>query len=349
MRFTQPCCAAFLAVALATSSVCATEKTPFSRRNPVVEAVQKTREGIVAIRVPRQGERDMIGSGVVFDERGLIVTNRHVTGGKKSLKVRFSDGTDVNGEVILTEPDLDLAVVRVNTNKRLKALTFAPTSDLMVGEDVIAIGNPYGYEGTVSRGIISALNREITMPNDVVISGLIQTDAPINPGNSGGPLVNINGEVIGINVAMRDGAQNIAFTINASTVKKFLNKHYSANRVAGIDHGIRCEEKVVAEMGDRQRVVVKAASHAELKAGDEIRLVAGCQIVNAFDVERSLWHSKPGQKVELKVIRQGKEVTVTMTLAASQGAGTATALINELPPSNALLVADKNVREANQR
>lgn len=349
MRVFQPWCAAILAAALISTSVSAQEKSPFSRRNPVVEAVQKTKEGIVAIRVPRQGERDMIGSGVVFDERGLIVTNRHVTGGKKNVKVRFNCGTELNGEVILTEPDLDLAVVRVSASKKLKALTFAPTSDLMVGEDVIAIGNPYGYEGTVSKGIISALNREITMPNDVVMTGLIQTDAPINPGNSGGPLVNINGEVIGINVAMRDGAQNIAFTINASTVKNFLNKHYSANRVAGIEHGLRVEEKVVAEMGDRQRVVIKTASHVGLKAGDEIRLVAGCQIVNGFDIERSLWHSKPGQKVEVKVIRQGQEMTVTMTLEASQGAGTAVALVNELPANNALFVADKNVREANQR
>ncbi|MSU78683.1 MAG: PDZ domain-containing protein [Gemmataceae bacterium] len=122
-----------------------------------------------------------------------------------------------------------------------------------------------------------------------------------------------------------------------------------AHHIAGVDHGLRFEEKVIAETGDRQRVVVKAAAHAELKVGDEIRLVADCQIVNGFDIERSLWHSKPGQKIEVEVIRQGQPMTVTMTLAASQGAGTAVALVNELPANNTLFVADKNVREANQR
>ena len=96
---------------------------------------------------------------------------------------------------------------RSTQEKPLKALHLAPIDDFLVGETVIAIGNPYGYEGTVSGGIISALNREVTMPNDIVMTGLIQHDAPINPGNSGGPLVNINAEVIGINVAMRDGAR----------------------------------------------------------------------------------------------------------------------------------------------
>src|SRR5207302_2226516 len=133
---------------------------------------------------------------------------------------------------------------------KLTALPLGP-DDMMVGEDVFAVGSPFGYEATVSRGIISALNRKITMPNDVEMTGLIQHDAPINPGNSGGPLVNINAEVIGINVAMRDGAQNIAFTINTDHVHGFL-KRYS-KRVSGVAHGLNYEEKVVAEVGDRQR------------------------------------------------------------------------------------------------
>jgi len=110
----------------------------------------------------------------------------------------------------------------------------------MVGETVLAIGSPFGYEATVSRGIISALNREITMPNDVIMTGLIQHDAPINPGNSGGPLINIKAEVIGVNVAMRDGAQNIAFTINARTVQGFLTRY--SRRRSGVQHGVKFED-----------------------------------------------------------------------------------------------------------
>jgi serine protease Do len=316
MKSYLPSCAALFAVACLAHFVAADE--PTSRRNPVVAAVAKNRAGVVAIRVPRANEKDMIGSGFIVDESGLIVTNRHVTGGKKIVKVRLHDGTDLYGEVVKTDVNLDLAVIRINTNKKLHVLQLAPTSDLMLAETVIAMGNPYGYEGTISVGIISALNREITMPNDVVIGGLIQTDAAINPGNSGGPLVNINGEVIGIVVALRDGAQNIAFAINASTVKGFLNKNFSAKSVSGIDHGLQYAEKVTAEIGDRQRVVVQHASDAALQSGDEILAVGGRKVVNAFDMERSLWQSRPGEQVNLKVVRQGRELTVTVTLGAGQ-------------------------------
>jgi len=323
MLYSRPCAAALLAVALFTPNVFTqdlkTLSEPFARRNPVVEAVQKTKAGIVAIRVPRPGERDSIGSGLIVDEGGLIVTNRHVTGGKKYLKVRLCDGTDYTGEVIMSETDLDLALIKITSQKPLTALQFAPTHDLMVGETVIAIGNPYGYEGTVSRGIISALNREVTMPNEVVMTGLIQHDAPINPGNSGGPLVNINAEVIGINVAMRDGAQNIAFTINANTVKGFL-KRYS-QRVSRVEPGVKVEETVIAEVGDRQRVVVKNAVHAELKSGDEIRTLGALKVSSSFDIERAMWAKEPGQKIECTLVRQGQAMTVTLTLGANEVAG----------------------------
>ena len=344
MRLTPSFCAALLAAALLSPIAYAQEsKTlsePFSRRNPVVEAVQKTKAGIVAIRVPRPGERDSIGSGLIVDEGGLIVTNRHVTGGKRYLKVRLNDGSDHTGEVVMSETELDLALIKINAKKPLQALQFAPIDDLMVGETVIAIGNPFGYEGTVSRGIISALNREITMPNDVLMTGLIQHDASINPGNSGGPLVNINAEVIGINVAMRDGAQNIAFTINANTVKAFLKKY--SQKVSRVETGVKVEEKVIAEMGDRQRVVVQNALHAELQCGDEIRTVGSLKVSNAFDIERALWSKEPGQTVELKLVRQGQEMTVTLTLAANDGAGQVASVSQAQPATTA------NVRPATQ-
>ena len=240
MRGIPSYCAAIWAVVLITPLSLAQEKIPISRTTAVVEAVKKTVAGVVAIRVPRQGQKDMIGAGIIVDESGLILTNRHVTGGKKQLKIRLHDGTELTGEVALTDPDLDLALLQINTTKKLTVLHLGPTDDLMVGETVLAIGSPFGYEATVSRGIISALNREITMPNDVVMTGLIQHDASINPGNSGGPLININAEVIGVNIAMRDGAQNIAFTINARTVQGFLTR-YSRHR-SGVQHGVKFEE-----------------------------------------------------------------------------------------------------------
>lgn len=348
MKHTPSFCAAIFAVLVLHSFSYAQESARGRSDDPIVKAVEKSIHSVVAIRVPRPGEKDMIGSGFIFDTRGFIVTNRHVTAGKKYVKVRLNDGTDLTGEVVVADADLDLAVVRINTNLKLKALTLLGKDDLLLAEKVIAIGSPYGYEGTVSVGIISAKNREIHMPNDVVMTKLIQHNAAINPGNSGGPLVNINAEVIGINVAMRDGAQNIAFAIHAITVKDFLEKNFNARSVAGIDHGIKAEGTVVAEVGDRQRVVVKNASHEALKAGDEIITLGSHKLANTFDLERALWDAKPGQAVEARVIRQGKEMAVTLTMSSSQGAGTVAA-VSRSTRGNADVAATTNVRSASER
>ena len=348
MRYSPSYCAAILAVALFTTFVNAQTTINVRKTDPIVQAVEKTIASVVAIRVPRQGERDMIGSGVIVHESGTIVTNRHVTGGKKHVKVRLNDGTDLTGEVIVADADLDLAVVRINHRELLPALRLGSKDDLFLAEKVIAIGSPYGYEGTVSVGIISAKNRQITMPNDVIISGLIQHTAAINPGNSGGPLINVDGKVIGINVAMRDGAQNIAFAINASMVTDFLTRNINAKRVAGVEHGLKVENTVVAEAVDSQRVIVKNAAQDELKAGDEIRTVGNLTVANTFDVERALWSKKPGQKVEVKLVRQGKEVDVMLTLGASQGAGSV-AVISQETPAVQYPAATTNVRSTNGR
>jgi serine protease Do len=315
--------AALLLAALWIPTAAAQEPEPFSRRSPVVEAVQKTKASIVCIRVPRPGGgKDMIGSGVIIDERGIIVTNRHVVGNNKSVSVRLHDASVLTADVLAGDPACDLAVLRLQSDKKLAALALGPVKDLMVGETVIAIGHPYGYTNTVSTGIIAALDREITMPTQDTITGLIQITAAINPGNSGGPLLNVNGELIGINVALREGAQNIAFAINAGEVKAFLNKHLSAHKVSGIAHGLACQEKIIAETGDRQRVLVAGApATTKLKNGDEIRSISSLSIVNAFDVERALWGRKPGDQVAMKVVRQGQELTVTLTLSAAPGAG----------------------------
>jgi serine protease Do len=296
---------------------------PFPRRNPVTEAVQKSRASIVSIRVPRPGGgKDMIGSGVIVDQRGVIITNRHVVGSNRQVTVCLHDGSTFTGEVLAADPSCDLAIVRVDAKRQLSFLRLAPVKDLMVAETVIAIGHPYGYTNSVSTGIISALGREIEMPTRDVIAGLIQHTAAINPGNSGGALLNINGELIGINVALREGAQNIAFAINAADVKTFLGKHLSALKVSGVHLGLACEEKVIGETGDRQRVVVAGEpSVAGFKRGDEIRAIGSLRIANAFDMERALWGKKAGEQVALQVVRQGQEMTVNLTLTAGLGAG----------------------------
>lgn len=290
-----------------------------SRRTAMVAAVEKTRPSIVTIKTPNpQGGKDLIGAGVIIDERGYIVTNRHVTAGKKQVKVRLHDGTDLTGTVLVADTDFDLAVLRIHTNSKLAALRISAADDLMVGETVFAVGNPLGYEGTVSRGIISALNRKVTMPNDVVMTGLIQHDVPINPGNSGGPLVNIDAEVIGINVAMRDNAQNIAFAINAQTIDGVLSRLLSAKKLTGFAHGLTCECKerdalppglVVTKVAKRS-----PASDAGIRAGDMVMRIGEQDIANRLDMERAFWERKEGERVPVLVHRQNEEKTVHITV-----------------------------------
>jgi serine protease Do len=350
MRYLSPRGIAAILVSFALSGITfsgitfADEPQPFARRSPVVEAVTKTKASIVCVRVPRPGGgKDMIGTGVIVDPSGLIVTNRHVVAANRSATVCLSDNTALKADVLVADPGCDLAILQVQAAKPLPFLKTGPRSDLMVGETVIAIGHPFGYTNTVSTGIISALDREITMPTQDVITGLIQITAAINPGNSGGPLLNVNGELIGINVALREGAQGIAFAINASDVEAFLIKHRSARKVSGINHRLQYAEKVIAETGDRQRVVLTGApAELGLQQGDEIRAVGDHQVVNAFDLERAFCGRKPGEQVALKVVRQGQELTLNLTLAAGQGAGQV-ANLAPLPTAPAADVATPGV------
>jgi serine protease Do len=295
----------------------------FDRKNPVTEAVSKTKDCIVTIKTTRaSGAREVAGTGVIVEPRGLVVTNKHVVEtGRGGLTVVLADGTELDGDIIMAESRFDLAVVRIKAGRQLPYLHLAAT-DLMVGEDVIAIGHPYGYVNTVSRGIISALNRQITLPGGEVLTGLIQTDASINPGNSGGPLLNINGELIGLNVAIREDAKGIAFAINAGMVAQVLAQHFDAFRVSKITLGLKVEEKIEKQyQADREQHLALAESAGALQAGDVIVQVASNEVTNRFDLERAFWGKKPGETVEVMVKRQGQPTTVTLTLAAGQGAG----------------------------
>jgi serine protease Do len=299
----------------------------FSRETPIVQAVRKTRDGIITIRVDRRGnwgnKKEVVGTGVIVDERGYAVTNRHVVKGADHVAVVLADHSEVAARVLTEDAHHDMAILRLSSEKKLKALTFAPGSDLMVGETVIAIGHPFGYVNTVSTGIISALDREITMPEGEVLTNLIQTNASINPGNSGGPLLNINGELIGINVALREGAQGIAFALNADTVQQVLSKHLSAGKVSRVGHGIRCKEVVRDEAAARQQVVVddvaprSPAAAAGLKPGDVLVELARRPVSNRFDVERALWHCKPGDCVQAAIVREGKSTRVDLRLTGA--------------------------------
>lgn len=294
----------------------------YPRETPIVKAVRKTQPGIVSIRVEKKSglsKKESVGTGVIVDERGYVVTNRHVVAGADQLIVRLHDGTELPSVSMVEDSKYDLAILRIQATRKLHSLPLGPGSDLMVGETVIAVGHPFGYTNTVSTGIVSALGRDISLPTGETLNNLIQTNASINPGNSGGPLLNINGEVIGINVALREGAQGIAFALNADTVQQILSRHLSAVKQAKVSHGLACIEKVAADGPARQQVVIQelAGSNAlqsGLKRGDQIVRIGTQIVANRFDVERALWDCKGGEKVALTVAREGKMITVDLTL-----------------------------------
>lgn len=166
-----------------------------------------------------------LGSGVILDKNGLIVTNAHVIQKASTIYVVLNDGSILQAEVIRVSQDDDLAIIKTDLPSLVKGVKFADIKDLMIGETVIAIGNPLGLENSVTVGVISGKDRAFSSPEcEYVCSGLVQIDASINPGNSGGALLNLDGELIGVNVAVVQNAQNIGFAIPAGKIVKLLEK-----------------------------------------------------------------------------------------------------------------------------
>src|SRR5262249_12113427 len=266
---------------------------------------EKTRAGIVTVTAVKDdswGRKEVVGTGIIVDERGYVLTNRHVVVPADHITVELDEGTRLEAKLLADDARLDLAGLRIQAKRVLHALVFGPSADVLVGETVIAVGSPFGYSNSVSTGIVSAVGRRIALRGGDVLGDLIQTDASINPGNSGGPLLNINGEVIGINIAVRDGAQGIAFALGSDKVVQLLSRQLSAARIAGVDLGLDCRERVAPAGDSRQHLVVVGLAPEEqstLDEGDELLSLGGRAVANRFDLERALWENRPGDRVEL--------------------------------------------------
>ncbi len=193
------------------------------RFTPTVKVFEKTRPSVVSIRgektvmpAPQEAVADPprrvngMGTGIVIDARGYILTNYHVVDGVREIQVTTSDEKKYVAAVVARDTETDLAVIKISPAEKLQVIPMGTSSDLMPGEPVVAIGNAFGYEDTVTTGIVSALHRAVQINDAQFYDDLIQTSAPINPGNSGGPLMNIDGEMIGVNVAVRAGARESA-------------------------------------------------------------------------------------------------------------------------------------------
>jgi serine protease Do len=289
-----------------------------------VEAVEKSQPCVVSIssekkaasnsRWPFSAEENQrprisgMGSGVVVDPRGYILTNHHVVDKVEGIEVQLADGTKYSGRVLQFDPVMDLALLKVEPAQPLRAIAIGISSDLMVGETVITIGNAFGYENTVSVGIISALHRDVTLSDEQVYRNLVQTDAAINPGNSGGPLININGELIGINVAVRAGAQKIGFALPIDEVKKVAVEMLSTRRIASTWHGLVVDDLL---RGKERAVVItevqpgSPGETAGFKLGDELMRVGDQAVSSMLDLERGLLDCRPGQARMLSIRRGG--------------------------------------------
>ncbi len=309
------------------------------RETPAVRAVRNITPSVVNIRSEKTVTADSVlyatrggqkvagmGTGVVVDRRGYIVTNYHVIAGVDWLRVTLSDGGVHTARIVSFDRQADLAIIKVDAGHPLPEMPLGTSSDLMLAETVFAIGNAYGYEDTVTCGIVSALHREVEVNKTQTYHNLIQTDASINPGNSGGPLVNLEGHVVGINVAIRAGAQRIGFAIPIDDARRVIAKLIAIERLTHAWHGLQTTDD---KQGSRRQLVVTGtetkspAAKAGLKTGDVIVRSGKTRIVDRVDLERSLLEHKSGSKVELTIVRDGKTTNVSLMLSRRQAAETA--------------------------
>jgi putative serine protease PepD len=259
------------------------------------------------------------GSGWVYNSSGNIVTNEHVVDGASSISVRFWNGKTYSASVVGTDKSTDLAVIKVDApSSELHPLSVGNSADLQVGDGVVAIGSPFGLEETVTSGIVSALHRAIEAPNNFTINDSVQTDAAINHGNSGGPLLNAQGQVVGVNAQIRSdsgGNEGVGFAIPSSTVRSIATQLISTGKAVHAYLGVAID----ATASTAKIASVKAATpaaQAGLKAGDVVTAVDGTSIASGDDLTRAIDSNKPGDTITLKYRRGGSEHTVDLKLAA---------------------------------
>ena len=315
-----------------------TESSPASRRTPIVDVFEKTHRAVInisstqVVRV-RQSPFDFffeddwdygrnryrkltsIGSGFIIHASGYIITNAHVVDRASDVKVIFDDQRQYDAQTISIDNAHDLALLKIDTTETLTPVQLGSSSDLMIGETVVAIGNPLGYQHTLTTGVISATQREIELTNrdtgqPITYENLIQTDASINPGNSGGPLLNINGELIGINTAIRGDAQNIGFAIPVDTLRELLPSMLRAelkNRFAlgmSIDEQKRIVEVWVDSPSDK----------AGLKVGDVITRLDQQPVESDYDLLFQMISHKPGDLLMFDVLRDDAALSMRVRL-----------------------------------
>jgi S1-C subfamily serine protease len=291
--------------------------------NAVMAAVERAGPAVVHIAVKKKtaqaAAQTGVGSGLVIASDGIILTNSHVVNGATSLSVGMADGQRGLARVLGDDPHTDIAVIRTDEHLRAPALSFFDSKKLRVGQMAIALGNPLGFEQTVTAGVVSATGRSLRANTGRLIDDVVQTDAALNPGNSGGPLVDSSGRVIGINTAVIMGAQGICFSVAANTALDVLTQILRYGRVRRASLGISGAQThiprhiarasgVDQESGVRVMEVQKGspAEHAEIKHGDLIVALDGEPVLGVDDLLRLLNHERTRADVKVKLLRRGE-------------------------------------------
>lgn len=290
----------------------------------VVDVADRLRPAVVNLRVGR-GSRGGSGSGVLFAPDGFLLTNHHVVQGSQAVRVRLSDGSELGGRVVGNDPWTDLAVVQADGGK-LPYATFGDSAALKVGQLVVAIGSPLGFESTVTAGVVSALGRTLRSVSGHLVDNIIQTDAALNPGNSGGPLVDSRGRVIGINTAVIQPAQGICFAVPVNTAKTVLPQLLAHGRVRRGYLGLHARQVPIPPDERRRFELVQKtgveivlmeedgpAQDAGLWIEDVLIGYAGEPVASVDDLHRLLTRLPVGEPQVADLIREGRRITRRVT------------------------------------
>jgi S1-C subfamily serine protease len=293
----------------------------------VIDVVDRVGGAVVRLDVQTSKARGQgTGSGVIVAPDGLVLTNSHVVGGAAHVEVTTVEGRTLGARVVGDDPDTDLALVRIDAPVTLAAAQLGNSKELKRGQLVIAIGNPLGFESTVTTGVVSALGRSLRSRSGRLIDDVIQTDAALNPGNSGGPLVSSHGKVVGINTAVIMGAQGICFAVASNTASFVLGELVRHGRVRRAYIGIAAQQfalsrrrRHAADIAQESAVMVASiepespAARAGLASGDIILSLDELPVTGADDLIRMLAGDKIGRAVAIETLRNGGRRTVTLT------------------------------------